>query len=368
MVVDLDDFLENARRHGQSWADGARVAADRVVRSTCGVRPGTEIEQQPPDGWLVVLSRPESTALAAEAHTLAVRLRGSIAEQTPITASVAISTVVAGSDGATRAVHEAQATLHRKVLGGTRLMLATTGPRTFEPPDIGRDVANLLRASATAEAVARVEWWVRLALHRQVNPALLFDVWLPGLVIEIATLLDPCRSGDGATNWRSTLAHVTVAELAALGELHERSQLHRWLTRCFVQLAVVARRDETAPLAGRAEELLRARFTDPELTLSRAAAALAVSPYHLAHVLQRDRNTTFRRYLTGLRVRKAVGLLGRGELRVGEISRLCGFSTVRQFRTTMRRETGLAPTRLLPPPKPSFDATTSRRSFDANTS
>lgn len=346
VLVDLDDFLENARRHGPAWADGTRDAAERVVRSTCGARPGTAIEPRPPDSWLVVLSRPTAHALAAEAHTLAVRLRGGIAEHTQATASVAISTVTEGHDGPDRAAREAQATLHRKVLGGTRLVLATTGHRDFDPPDIARDVATRLRAAATADAVARVEWWVGQALHRQVHPALLFDVWLPGLVIEVATLLDPRRAADGSTNWRSTLTHVPVADLAALGEMHERSVLHRWLSQCFAHLAEMATRDEPAPLADRADELLRNRFTDPDLTLGQAAAELAVSPFHLAHVLKRDRNTTFRRYLTGLRVRKAIGLLGSAELRVGEVGTLCGFSSVRQFRTTMRRETGYPPTRL----------------------
>jgi AraC-like DNA-binding protein len=221
-----------------------------------------------------------------------------------------------------------------------------------DPPDLARDVADLLRASATAEAVSRTEDWVRQALNRRVQPRLLFGVWLPGLVIEVAATLDPGRSPGGSANWRSALAHVPVADLAALGTLHERSQLRHWLTHRFTQLATVAGNGAAGDVAGpgilaeRAERLLRRRFTDPGLTLNRAASALCVSPFHLAHVLQRERNTTFRRYLTGLRVGKAVGLLSRGELRVGEIARLCGFASPRQFRATIRRETGQTPTQL----------------------
>lgn len=346
VLVDLDDFLVNAHQHGSGWAWGTRAAAERAVRSACGTPSGTAITPQPPDGWLVVLSGDESIDLAADAHALAVRLRDTIAEQTPTTASVAISSVIEGCDGARLAAREAAATLHRKVLGGTRLVLATTGHRRFEPPDIARDLANLLRASGTAEAVARAEGWVRLALRQHVHPTLLFDVWLPGLVIEIAAMLDPCRTADGSANWRSTLSHVPVADLATLGTLHEQSQLHQWLTRRFGQLTAMAARTEPDALAERAERLLQRRFIEPDLTLNRAASALAVSPFHLAHVLQRDRSTTFRRILTALRVRKAVGLLSRGDLRIGDVALQCGFASVRQFRATVRRETGRTPTQL----------------------
>jgi AraC-like DNA-binding protein len=346
VLVDLDEFLVNAGRHGPGWAHDTGRAAEGVVRSTCGGRPSAAITSQPPDGWLVLLSGEDDAALAADAHALAMRLRDTVAEQTTTTASVAVSSVVEGGDSASRAVHEARATLHRKVLGGTRLVLPATGHRAFDPPDITRDLAALLRASATAEAVARVERWVRLILDHHVRPDLVFDVWLPGLVIELAAILDPCRGGDGSANWRRTLTHVPVADLAALGLVHEQSQLHRWLSRRFAALAAMAARPEPDALADRAERLLRRRFTDPQLTLGRAASALAVSPFHLAHVLRRDRDTTFRRYLTGLRVRTAIGLLGRGDLRVGEVARLCGFASVRQFRATIQRETGRTPTQL----------------------
>ncbi|HEY2793264.1 MAG TPA: helix-turn-helix transcriptional regulator, partial [Micromonosporaceae bacterium] len=181
--------------------------------------------------------------------------------------------------------------------------------------------------------------------HRQASPSLLFETWLPGLVLDVATAVDPRRARDGSPDWRSTLRHTPISELAELAGMHERSVLHAWLVSCFSRLGGLAHR-ESGPLAERAEELLRSRFTDPGLSLTDAAVALAVSPYHLAHVLQRDRNTTFRGYLTGLRVRKALGMLSQSDLPIAEIGRRCGFATVRQFRATLHRELGSAPSRL----------------------
>jgi AraC-like DNA-binding protein len=350
VVVDLDDYLDTAQSRGPDWATATHVAAGELVRGACRDHAGAQIEEQPPDSWLITLSRATGDAIAAEAHTLAFRVRNEIAAHSPTTASVAISRVIEGDERVRRAVGEAQATLGRKTLGGTGRVLATTEHRSFPAPDISREVAALLRAGATSDAVARVERWIGLVLHRQASPSLLFGAWLPGLVLDVAAAVDPCRTVDGSPDWRSTLVHTPIAELADLAAMHERSHLHRWLTSCFTRLARVALRDQASPLAERAEQLLRARFTEAGLSLGDAAAALAVSPYHLAHVLQRERNTTFRSYLTGLRVRKALGLLGRGDLPIGEIAGRCGFHTTRQFRATLQREIGLAPSRLRPAP------------------
>jgi AraC-like DNA-binding protein len=346
VVVDLDDYLADTDSRGPQWADQAVVSANDLVRAACGADAGTAVEAWPPDSWLVTISRPTREAIAAEAHTLAARLRDEIATNSTTTASVAISTVVEGRGNVQRAAREAKATLGRKTLGGTGRVLATVEHRSFVPPDIAQEVTGLLRADAVPEAVARVERWIGYVLHRQADPAVLFRVWLPGLVLDIATFLDPRRNADGSPNWHSTLRHVPIADLADLAGMHERSHLHRWLQTCLTRLATLGRRDAAASLADRAEELLRSRFTDPGLTLVGAAAVLAVSPFHLAHVLQRERDCTFRGYLTGLRVRQAMALLSQDELSIADIGRRCGFQTTRQFRATLQREVGCAPSQL----------------------
>jgi AraC-like DNA-binding protein len=345
VIVDLDDYLDTVQRRGPEWGRRTHAAADGLVRAACRAHADTEVQGRPPDSWLITLSRPTRESIAVEANTLALSLRTQIAANAATTASIAISDVVQGQACAVRAAGQAEITLGRKTLGGTGRVLATMEHRSFQPPDIAREVTNLLRAGATAEAVAHVERWIGHILHRQADPSLLFETWLPGLVLDVATAVDPRRAPDGSPDWRSTLRHTPIGELAELAGMHERSILHAWLVSCLTRLAGLAHRD-AEPLAERAEELLRARFTDPRLSLSDAAAALAVSPYHLAHVLQRDRNTTFRGYLTGLRVRKALGLLSSSDLPISEIGRRCGFATARQFRATLHRELGSAPSRL----------------------
>lgn len=351
LVVDLDDFLAGVERRGERWAALTTRTADMIVRAECAKLENVSVVAQEPDSWVVTVTRAAPEALAAEARTLALRLRDEIAARTPATASVGVSRVVSGHAEPATAVREAalqaQATLGAKALGGAGRVYPTVEHRPFDPPDIAWDIAALLRSGACAEAVERVERWLQAVLRRQAGPAVVFQLWLPALILDVAAAVDPHRSADGSTNWRSTLAHAPLAELAGLAEMHERTHLRRWLMACMERLSGVAVVSPPSPLITRAEALIRACYHDAALSLSSAAVALAVSPYHLAHVFRAERDTTFRRRLTGVRVRAAVGMLRRGGLTVGEVGRRCGFASTRQFRATLRRETGSSPTEFL---------------------
>jgi AraC-like DNA-binding protein len=344
VAVDLDDFLSESRRSGAAWARRTRSSVDSVVR---GARcADAVVRTQPPDAWIITIHG-EPDAIAAQANTLAFRLRNDIAAETTTTASIGISRVLVGCDSAPEAARQAQATLGKKTIGGAGKIYPTTEHRPFDPPDITAEVVASLREGNAREATARVQRWIELVLLRQASPDVVLGVWLPALILDLTITLDPRRAADGSPDWRSTLAHTRVADLADLASIHERSHLHEWLSTRMARLATLAVTDRPSKLIVRAENLLRAQFADPELSLSSAAVDLAVSPYHLAHVFRRERDTTFRRQLTGVRVRTAVSMLGKGGYTVGEVGRRCGFSTTRQFRATLRRETGNAPTALL---------------------
>lgn len=230
--------------------------------------------------------------------------------------------------------------------------------RAATVPDIAQELAGLLTAGRWREAVERTERWLDHAVLAKKDPQTIFGVWLPALVLDVAVTVDPCRAPDGSPNWRSTLVHLPVAEFAELTAADGPGHRHRWLTRCLQRLGAIAAAGRPAPLVQRVEALMVARFADPELTLRAAAVALSVSPYHLAHVIRRERDTTFRRQLTGLRLRRATGMLAAGRFSVPEVGRRCGFSSTRQFRATVLRETGRSASELRrgSPPGPARSA------------
>lgn len=95
---------------------------------------------------------------------------------------------------------------------------------------------------------------------------------------------------------------------------------------------------------GRAVDYMRGHFSQPELTLARTAQAAGVTPGYLSALFRRQADTTFTRYLTGLRMEAVKRLLRQTDMPAGQAARACGFRDGRYFSTLFRRTQGCTPT------------------------
>lgn len=95
---------------------------------------------------------------------------------------------------------------------------------------------------------------------------------------------------------------------------------------------------------GRATDYMREHFSRPELTLARTAQAAGLTPGYLSALFRRQANTTFTRYLTGLRMDAVKRLLRQTDMPAGRAARACGFRDGRYFSTLFRRTQGCTPT------------------------
>ncbi|WP_432970529.1 helix-turn-helix transcriptional regulator [Dactylosporangium sp. CA-233914] len=86
------------------------------------------------------------------------------------------------------------------------------------------------------------------------------------------------------------------------------------------------------------------RHHGEHLSLAIVAAAVPVSPYHLAHLFQRERATTFLKYLTRIRLKRAEALLRESELPVAVIAERVGFRSPKRFGALFKRAMGVSPT------------------------
>jgi AraC-like DNA-binding protein len=95
----------------------------------------------------------------------------------------------------------------------------------------------------------------------------------------------------------------------------------------------------------RAKRVIRARLTDPDLSLSGIAAQCGLSLRYL-HDLFRDDGRTLREYLQGERLLMARRLLETrpvGAATITDVCFACGFANPSQFSTAFRRAFGLSP-------------------------
>ena len=89
-------------------------------------------------------------------------------------------------------------------------------------------------------------------------------------------------------------------------------------------------------------ELVEAEYGD-DLQLDDIARRIASSRRQLQRVFSEIGRTTFREYLTGVRMDKAAAMLESGHLTVREVARRVGYRQPAQFAKAFRRVHGVAP-------------------------
>lgn len=83
---------------------------------------------------------------------------------------------------------------------------------------------------------------------------------------------------------------------------------------------------------------IRGRYAVPEL-----AAEVNVSPTHLSNLFQRYLGVSPAKYITRIRIEECKSLLADGEMSVGEIASLMGYSSIPHFCKQFRQWTGSSP-------------------------
>jgi AraC-like DNA-binding protein len=146
------------------------------------------------------------------------------------------------------------------------------------------------------------------------------------------------RLRDGSVDWLDGQLQPLLDALPELCGAPEPAAMRDRLTVVFERL--VSRPES---LLERAEGYLAHHYADPALQLRTMATAISASPYHIAHLFQRDRQTTFLRQVTALRLRAARGLLAETALPVEEVAVRAGYPNATRLRTVFKRHLGCSP-------------------------
>lgn len=82
---------------------------------------------------------------------------------------------------------------------------------------------------------------------------------------------------------------------------------------------------------------------DRDLSLDAVAERVGLSKFYFAREFRRVTGHTFVSYINMIRCEKAKRLLTEGQLPIGEVGRLCGFTSQSYFTKTFEKQTGLLP-------------------------
>ncbi len=92
-----------------------------------------------------------------------------------------------------------------------------------------------------------------------------------------------------------------------------------------------------------AKEFIAQRYMDPNISLDRVAAQVNLSSCHFSAIFSQETQTTFKEYVTELRINKAKELLRTTTLRSFEIADRIGYNDPHYFSYVFRKNTGLSP-------------------------
>jgi AraC-like DNA-binding protein len=341
-LVDLDDFTVETAARGQLWA--RRQVAVVAAAIDSALPPTARSRAEPPDEWMLVFEEPDPTRALAAAERAATPLQGELRRRADVTATISIGRPCRGDFAAAEAA--ARRTNARKlVVGGDRIIWPDDAVAPAQPPiRIEHELRPLVRAGNHAGASALLARWLDRCARQPGSTPEQLRQWLFGELLYVVDIVRSDRLADGSADWLAACAQLPLSELAAVHQIHERSYLRLWLDRTLAEIITGAGPAPLEPLVARAERYLAANYHQPSLQLRTVAAAISVSPFHIAHLFQRERGTTFLRHLTGLRMRAARGLLTETPLPIEAVAHRVGYRSAKQFRDVFKREVGATPT------------------------
>ena len=359
-LVDIDDFELSRLAQGDHWAERVLGHVERVVdQHRLGQQ--TSVVRVPPDAWVVTLRGQQPGVLldAGQVYASAVREHVTTAGQVKVT--IGLSQAHTGATRVEEAAREAVLALDRKLVdGGNALYVFAESTANAHPvalPDrVEEALARCIRDGDAAGAVDALRSWIeRVSRVEGVTPPVLRQ-WIAAELLYALDVAGRRRLADGSTDWIAACSQLSLDEILAMFDIHDRSYLVLWLERLLPR--IVETQTPQSP-ARHVLALIEAHIHEhyaEDLHLITVAQAVFVSPYYISHLFQRELGTTFLKYLTAVRMQHGRRLLDEGDIPVETIAQRVGYGAPKRFGVLFKQTFGLTPSeyrRRMTQPSPS---------------
>jgi Response regulator containing CheY-like receiver domain and AraC-type DNA-binding domain len=131
-----------------------------------------------------------------------------------------------------------------------------------------------------------------------------------------------------------------------MGKIRNLDQLFSWiavLAKKIRERTSVLRANNAQRLLDQAVSFIQQNYSDPDLTIDDVCDSLGISASYLSQLFKKHKESTFVKFLTAVRMEKAMDRLVSSGDRIVEIAAACGYQDVYYFSHTFKKQVGMPP-------------------------
>lgn len=347
LLVKIDDYYNARIFAGVSDQEIIKSDIAALCRESMGNATG-EVLSPGGDELVIIfgsqLKPGETTQMGLE---LGESIRQKINNGYRLAVTVGIGRANQGLSGIADSYREAKAAIEfRHIIGKNRVLtIGDTGVPVdndlVDLPEYDEKLGLKVKMGLTAESIAIIDNIESKLRSQSYIP--LATVRLMGMQLTILLLRDVEVGNPEETGSKNNLYFercYRIQECQTIGEIFAEL---RQLVVEITEAVNLKRGSMQAVLVSAAIEYMENNYGKEGLSLSEVAAMIHVSPVYLSIMFKKERNINFSEYLTEIRIKQAMELLRRTDLKSYEVAEKVGYSNPQYFSVCFKKYSGHSP-------------------------
>jgi len=344
MVIKIDGLNSPELLKRYSEKEIIKYCVHNIGRELLGER-GLTFDCEDDEIAAIVTGDDDPKQLFESAYVFAEELLAQTNRYVKTTVTIGMGGAYEGHEKLPKSYQEARSSLAYRHYAGTSQII------TVHDTGLFADMNELQLAGLKKELYAKV----KLGLTEDASTVLnqlerkLFEAQLEWsqvhlLAVEIAVVVF-----QGMQEWEeedgSRKDFYTVCK--ELQELETVADIFRYLrafVECVTRDAMKVRDSQTKGIVLKAMEYIDQHFSNENLYLQEVAGAVHVNPTYLSIIFKRERDINFSDYLLEVRMKKAIQLIRKGEMKSYEVAQQVGYPNPQYFSVVFKKYTGYSPT------------------------
>lgn len=344
MLVDIDRFQATVQGMEAEKLDLFCNLLTDIVRRAIPVPERCLVGQIRPGIIAVILSAEDEFADSGKLRALGHTIRSAIESGAPVTATIGIGRRCEHLDMIPLSYSQASEAIWHKLHFGRNSVITSDDLQRLDreprPYPLGLEhelIANIRlgQRQASTDLLGQI---VDFMLEKLAAP----PETIYTRFMELMVLISRAVMDTGAPI--AEILELSHQQLKALRRLKTGSEMRAWIIESMtLMMSRIPSADRGDMLVEQAIALMREKLDQPGLQLKDIAAAIHVSPSHLAHLLKERTGVSYVRYMMMLRMEKAKKLLATTDMTMAAVASAVGYEDASYFHRIFRRETAMTP-------------------------